>query len=94
MVRQPIQPDEVTNIPISGLASYIVGLAQRHGVTYIKTPYDELAEVITRLADDEVEMDDVELLLIALERAGVVASEYVVPLHINYLREKLDVRPI
>ena len=50
-------------------------------------------EVITRLADDDVEMDDVELLLIALERAGVLASEYVVPLHINYY-EKLNVRPI
>ncbi|MHB8253600.1 MAG: hypothetical protein ACYDEV_07865 [Acidiferrobacter sp.] len=94
MARKLTQSSEITSIPISGLAGYIVGLAQRHGVTYVKTPYDELAEVITRLADDEVEMDYVELLLIALDRAGVVASKHVVPLHINYLREKLNVRPI
>lgn len=50
-----------------------------------------IAEVITRLADDEGEMDDVELLL-ALERAGVVASQDVVPLHVYYLREKLSGR--
>jgi hypothetical protein len=72
----------------SGLRAYIVALAKRHGVTYTKTPCDQLAEVITNLSDDDVEMDDVELLLIALERAGIVPSEQVVPLHVNYLREK------
>lgn len=94
MPGQIVKPKKMAVIPTSGLEEYIVGLAKRHSVAYAKTPHDELAEVITRLADDDVEMDDVELLLIALERAGVLASEYVVPLHINYLREKLNVRPI
>jgi len=48
-----------------------------------------LAEVITRLGDDSVKMDHIALLLLALERAGVIPTEDVVPLHINYLREKL-----
>lgn len=91
MTNKPIHSEEIADIPTSGLEEYIVGLAHRYGVTYLKTPNDELAEVITRLSDDDIEMDDVELLLIALERAGVVANKYVVPLHINYLREKLNV---
>lgn len=61
---------------------------------YVETPADRLADTITQLSDDEVHLDEVERLLIALERAGVVASENVMPLHINYLREKLNVRPV
>ena len=112
-------------IPTSGLADYITGLAHQHGVQYKKTPDDAMADVITSLADDEVHMDNVALLLqrpeltkrhglqpdrapdmvgyvalpttgsiLALERAGIVPSEEVVPLHVNYLREKFNVRSI
>ena len=80
--------------PVTDVGGYITGLAKLHAVSYVKTSYDELAEVITRLSDDDVVMDETELLLIALERAGVIPSEAVVPLHINYLREKLNVRPV
>ena len=68
---------------------YITGLARQHRIHYAKTSNDALAEVITRLADDSVKMDQIALLLLALERAGVIPTEDVVPLHINYLREKL-----
>lgn len=81
-------------IPTSGLADYITGLARQHGVRYERTPDDAMAEVITALADDEVKMDNVASLLLALERAGVVPSEEVVPIHVNYLREKFNVRPV
>lgn len=77
-----------TEIPNTNLRAYILELAERHGVDYTQTADDELAEIITRLSDDHVELDDVELLLIALERAGVLSSNSIVPLHINYLREK------
>lgn len=94
MTIQTSQQKKITNIPVKGVSEFIVDLATSHGVNYTKTSYDELAETITNLSDDDVEMDDVELLLIALERAGVIGSEYVVPLHVNYLREKYHVRPI
>ncbi len=93
-VNQLDMPMSGTVVPTSGLEQYIIDLARQHGVCYAETADDAIAEVITRLADDEVKMDQVELLLLALERAGVVASEHVVPLHINYLREKLNVRPV
>lgn len=81
-------------LPVSGLRDYILGLASTHGVAYVETPTDKLADAITRLSDDDVHLDEIERLLIALERAGVVASDSVVPLHINYLREKLNVRSV
>jgi hypothetical protein len=84
----------VQTLPTTGLAEYITNLAKTHGVHYVKTPNDALAEVITRLSDDNVKMDRVEQLLLALERAGVIPRQNIVPLHINYLREKLDVRPV
>ena len=80
--------------PATDVGGYIFSLATLHGVSYVKTSYDELSEVITRLSDDDVVMDEIEQLLIALERAGVIPSEAAVPLHLNYLREKSNVRPI
>ena len=81
-------------IPTSNVGEYVHRLASQHGVCYVKTADDALADVITRLADDEVAMDEVELLLLALERAGAIASADVVPLHVNYLREKFGVRSV
>jgi hypothetical protein len=84
----------VAQLPVSGLRDYILSLATANGVSYIKTSMDRLTDTITRLSDDEVHLDEIEQLLIALERAGIVASGNVVPLHINYLREKLNVRSV
>lgn len=77
--------------PVTNVGEYVFELAKRHGVSYAKTPADKLAEAITKLSDDDVEMDRIELLIIALERAGVISGAEVVPLHVNYLREKLGV---
>lgn len=76
-------------IPTSGLADFIVALAAQHGVAYVETPHDKLANVITHLSDDDVEFDEIEWLIIALERAGYIKREEVLPLHYGYLKEKL-----
>ena len=76
------------NIPTSGLVEFITDLAKEHNVTYAKTYGDQLADKFTELSGDDVVLDDIECLIIALERAGAVDSEDVVPLHVNYLREK------
>lgn len=62
--------------------------------TYIKTPSDYLAEVITNLSDDDVVTDDVEDLIVALKRAHVINAETMVALLGNYLNEKQNVRSI
>ena len=74
--------------PVTGVAEFIRDLAGRHGVVYVKTPYDKLAEVITRISGDDVDLDEIELLLFALQRAGVITTKDVVALQLNYLRER------
>ena len=68
--------------------SCIIALADRHGVRYQRTPDDELAEVITRLSDDEVVTDDIENLVVALKRAGAISGAEMVDLLSRYLMEK------
>lgn len=81
-------------IPTTNLRAYITELARQHNVRYALTSDDAMANVITHLADDDVVMDDVEELILALERAGVIEKDDVVPMHVNYLREKFAVRPL
>ena len=65
----------------------IVNLAQRHAVTYSPTAADTWANNVTRLADDVVVLDDIELLLIALQRAGHLTRPEALRLQVDYLRE-------
>lgn len=79
------------DIPTAGLAEYIAGLARQHGIRYVRTPDDALADVITRLADDEVVADDTEDLIVALKRSHVIDAATMVSLLGNYLDEKRNV---
>ena len=68
--------------------SDILELAQKHGVKYVPTPYDALAETITRLSGDDIVSDEIENLLLALYRAKhISASEHLDMLH-AYLKER------
>lgn len=70
---------------------YVAALARQHGVVYAKTGSDALAEVITRLADDDVRTDDTEDLLVALKRAHVIDG----PTMVYLLGQHLDAcRPV
>lgn len=76
-------------IPTQNVAAYILDLAARHGVRYEKGPDDDLAvALITRLSVEEVAMDDVENLLLALARAKVVSTRELLSLQYAYLQEK------
>jgi hypothetical protein len=65
----------------------IRGLARRHQIAYAETPSDRLAHHITRLAGDVVELDEVERLLIGLQRAGHLSRTKMILLQAQYLRE-------
>ena len=62
-------------------------MAQKRRVAYIPTPHDVLAHDITRLTGDAVEFDEIELLLIALQRVGHLTRIEAVLLQASYLRE-------
>ena len=82
-------------IPTAGVAQFIRDLAQMHGVSHTRTPTDQWAETVTRLAGDEVHSGPIQDLLIALKRAGKLSTDDMAALLINYLREcKQHVRSV
>jgi hypothetical protein len=68
-------------------ATRIRNWAQKYQVTYVRTRRDALAHDITRLAGDPVELDEVEQLLMALQRQGHLSRGEMVRLQARYLRE-------
>ena len=73
--------------PLQKTAAAILTLAKQHGVAYTPTAADAWANDVTRLADDSVTLDKIELLLIALQRAGHLSRPEALNLQVNYLRE-------
>ena len=68
------------------VAKQIHDLASKHNVRHVAGRWDELASTITRLAGDDVELDETELLLVALGRAGVLSDRETVRMAADYLR--------
>jgi hypothetical protein len=63
-------------------------LAEQHSITYHQTQLDELADTYSRLSDNEIELDETELLLLELDRAGILTGKDNGLLHLQYLRER------
>jgi hypothetical protein len=68
-------------------AARIRKMAQEYHVAYVGTQSDALAHHITRLAGDDVQLDEIEQLLVALQRSGRITRVEMVQLQANYLRE-------
>jgi DNA invertase Pin-like site-specific DNA recombinase len=73
--------------PLRKTAAEILALAKKYGVSYTRTADDAWAQGVTRLADDDVTLDDIELLLIELQRTGHLSRPEALRLQVNYLRE-------
>ena len=69
------------------VAEEIHALARKHDVRYAALPIDEWAGHVTRLAGDDVHLDEIEQLLIALQRAGHLTRPDALALQARYLRE-------
>ena len=68
-------------------AARIRKMAQESHVAYVGTQSDALAHHITRLAGDDVQLDEIEQLLVALQRSGRLTRVEMVQLQASYLRE-------
>ena len=66
----------------------IRALAEKHKVAYRETATDILGHHITRLAGDDVVLDEPAQLLLALRRAGHISSADAARLHGEYLRAR------
>ena len=62
-------------------------MARQHKVAYVPSPRDRFAHHITRLAGDDVKLDEIEQLLVALQRSGHLSRAEMVQLQAAYLRE-------
>ena len=78
-------PDET--LTAGSTAALIRRMAAQHQVSYLPSESDRLANQITRLSGDVVELDEIEQLLIALQRAGHISRDQLVQLQARYLRE-------
>ncbi len=63
-------------------------LAQEYCITYHQTCFDELADTSARLSDCDVELDETQLLLLELDRVGILTGEANGSLHLQYLDER------
>lgn len=68
----------------------ILDLARHFKVTYELTDLDEFGNAITRLAGNDVLLDEPELLALALARAGHISEAEADRLHGAYLRAKYE----
>jgi hypothetical protein len=79
--------DNIASLKARAAQDEILALARQHGVTYRPMPLDRLGDAMSRLACDEVELDDTERLLLALERAGHLSTKDANRLHVAYMRQ-------
>ncbi|WP_404406860.1 hypothetical protein [Pelagibacterium halotolerans] len=66
----------------------IRSLAKQHGIVASRTRLDDWADDVTRLAGDDVNFDEVQELIVALRKAGVVDGVELTRLHSRYLDER------
>lgn len=78
-------------IPLSNFKKFIIKLAIQYHIQYKKTKGDVLADSITELSDDIVEEDDIERLIVSLNRNKIINSKESLLLHYGYLKESLNV---
>jgi hypothetical protein len=71
----------------SSTAEHIRTLARTYHISYSEGPNDRLAHHISRLAGDIIELDEIERLLIGLQRANRITRVEMIQLQARYLRE-------
>jgi hypothetical protein len=70
------------------VAAYVRELAAHHKIVGQRSKLDDWADAVTRLAGDDVELDEVERLIVQLGRANILSGRETVSLAARYLREK------
>ncbi|HLQ94273.1 MAG TPA: hypothetical protein VK148_29995 [Xanthobacteraceae bacterium] len=80
--------DDITIVKTPSAQDEILALGRRHGITYQPTALDELGNAMARLEGDDVQLDDTESLLLALERAGHISTKDANRLHVAYIRQR------
>lgn len=75
-------------IPEAGFKEFIINLAREHKVKFVSTELTRLADKISELSDSDVVLDDIENLVVALRKAGVITGHEMGLLIQGYYYEK------
>jgi hypothetical protein len=63
-------------------------LAKQHGINHQHTEFDDWCDKISELSDSDVKLDETQLLLVELGRAGILTGKDNTLLHGQYLQER------
>ena len=69
------------------VADQIRALVQQHGISAERTKLDVWCDNVTRLAGDDVKLDDMEQMTVALGRTGAITPQQAADFHVAYLKE-------
>lgn len=78
--------EKIASSPREEIAHWVRSTAEELGVAYVATAADRFAHDASRLSDAGAELDDVEELLLAIRRTGLLSSIQRLQLHVGYLR--------
>jgi hypothetical protein len=68
------------------ISAWVQANTRKRGIYPLNTRYNKLASAISRLSDSEAELDNTELLLVAMSKAKVITTSQLGVLQVNYLR--------
>jgi hypothetical protein len=68
------------------ISAWVQANSRKRGIYLLNTRYNKLASAISRLSDSEADLDDTELLLVAMSKAKVITTSQLGVLQVNYLR--------
>ena len=72
----------------SSVAENACKLASVNSISRKRSMRDAWADSVTRLAGDEVQLDEVQTLMVELRRAEILSGPDMIRLSMNYLDEK------
>ena len=75
-------------LPVSNVGSFVMAFAEINGVKPTRTRLDLFAEAVTRLAGDEVKLDQVGQTLVALRERNLVSGAEMNTLFHNHILER------
>lgn len=75
----------------STIEQHIRNVAQQHNITPHTTPLDAMGNAITRLAGDDVALDEVEMLIVHLGQQGHITGKEVVQYAHAWRNEKNNI---
>ena len=77
---------KIANQTSLGIANWVRATAKERKISILRMPLDRFARAASRLSDAEAELDQVERLLVALGRSGVITPFQRGLLQVHYLR--------